>query len=212
LTRARPATRKASDRGAILPLLAEVFRNHGFEGASLALISERTGLGKGSLYNFFPGGKEEMAGAVLADIDGWFEVNIFAPLRSGADPRVAIADTLTAVESYFHSGRRVCLLGALALGDSRDRFAAAVRHYFVAWTEALASALARAGIPAAEATAAAEDAVSIVQGALVLARALDTPAAFDRALGRLRKRLVIGATGLRAEPSRNRRGRSGGSA
>jgi AcrR family transcriptional regulator len=206
------APRSTVDRGAALPLLAEVFRSHGFEGASLALISERTGLGKGSLYNFFPGGKEEMAGAVLADIDGWFEANIFAPLRSGPDPRAAIADTLTAVESYFHSGRRVCLVGALALGDSRDRFAAAVRGYFLAWTETLASALTRAGMPAEEASAAAEEAVSIVQGALVLARALDAPAVFDRALKRLKDRLEIGATAPRGVPSRNRRARSGGSA
>lgn len=184
----------------MVPLLAEVFRSHGFEGSSLALISEGTGLGKGSLYNFFPGGKEEMAAAVLAEIDGWFAANIFAPLRSGADPGAAIADTLTAVESYFRSGRRVCLVGALALGDSRDRFAAPVRGYFVDWTEALASALVRAGIPRAEATAAAEDAVSIVQGALVLARALDDPAVFDRALKRLRKRLGLSATGLRGVP------------
>ena len=212
MTRVRSETRKTTDRSATLPLLAEVFRSHGFDGASLSLISEKTGLGKGSLYNFFPGGKEEMAAAVLADIDRWFEANIFAPLRTDADPRRAIADTLTAVESYFHSGRRVCLVGALALGDSRDRFAAAVRDYFVAWTDALASALARAGMPAAEAKGTAEDAVGIIQGALVLARALDTPAVFDRALRRLRNRLGIGATALRAAPSRSRRGRPGGRA
>jgi hypothetical protein len=153
-----------------------------------------------------------MAAAVLADIDAWFEANIFAPLRSGADPRAAIADTLTAVEDYFHSGRRVCLVGALALGDSRDRFAAAVRGYFVAWTDALASALTRTGMTAADALSAAEDSVSIVQGALVLARALDAPAVFDRAMKRLKDRLGVGPTALRATPSRNRRVRPGGSA
>jgi AcrR family transcriptional regulator len=193
-------------------LLAEVFRSHGFDGASLSLIGERTGLGKGSLYNFFPGGKEEMAAAVLADIDSWFEANIFAPLRSGADPRAAIADTLTAVEAYFHSGRRVCLVGALALGDSRDRFAAAVHGYFNAWTQALASALTRAGMKATDAASAAEDAVGAVQGALVLARALDTPAVFDRAMKRLRERLGVGPIGPRATPSRNHRARPDGCA
>ena len=60
--------RVISERADALPALAEVFREHGFEGASLSLISERTGLGKGSLYHFFPGGKEEMAAAVLDDI------------------------------------------------------------------------------------------------------------------------------------------------
>lgn len=212
MTRPRSEPRKTTDRSATLPLLAEVFRSHGYDGASLALISAQTGLGKGSLYNFFPGGKEEMAAAVLADIDRWFKTNIFTPLRAGADPHGAIAETLAAVESYFHSGRRVCLVGALALGDSRDRFAAAVRNYFMAWTEALASALARTGLPAAAADAAAEDAVGIIQGALVLARALDSPAVFDRALERLRDRLGVGSTGPRAAPSRNRRDRPGGCA
>jgi TetR/AcrR family transcriptional regulator, lmrAB and yxaGH operons repressor len=212
LTVTKSTLRRKSDRDAALPALAEVFRTHGFEGASLAVISERTGLGKGSLYNFFPGGKDEMAAAVLAEIDSWFEANIFAPLRSSADPRASIAETLSAIDVYFRSGRRVCLVGALALSDARDRFAAAVRDYFIAWTEALASALKRSGMPAAEASAVAEESVGIIQGALVLARAIDQPVIFERAMIRLRKRLEIDSTDLRAEPSRNRRGRSVGSA
>ena len=65
--------RIVAERSDTLPVLAEVFREHGYEGASLSLISKATGLGKGSLYHFFPGGKEEMADAVLSEIDGWFE-------------------------------------------------------------------------------------------------------------------------------------------
>ncbi len=75
----------------VLPVLGEVFREHGFEGASLSVITARTGLGKGSLYHFFPGGKEEMGQAVLAHIDGWFETEVYAPLRDDADPRAASA-------------------------------------------------------------------------------------------------------------------------
>ena len=32
-----------------------------------------------------------MAAEVLADIDGWFELNIYAPLREASDPARAIA-------------------------------------------------------------------------------------------------------------------------
>ncbi|WP_163777781.1 TetR/AcrR family transcriptional regulator, partial [Proteus mirabilis] len=66
-------------RADVLPVLAEVFRAHGYEGASLALISAATGLGKGSLYHFFPGGKEQMAAEVLADIDRWFNETVYDP-------------------------------------------------------------------------------------------------------------------------------------
>jgi AcrR family transcriptional regulator len=69
------------ERSGAVPLLAEVFRTYGFEGASLARISEGTGLGKGSIYNFFPGGKDEMAEAVLDEIDGWFRRAGVPPLR-----------------------------------------------------------------------------------------------------------------------------------
>ncbi len=77
----RPMLKPVAERADLLRALGEVFRAHGYEGASLTLITEATGLGKGSLYHLFPGGKEQMAAEVLAEIDTWFEVNIFAPLR-----------------------------------------------------------------------------------------------------------------------------------
>src|SRR5512146_2103314 len=137
--------RVVAERADTLPVLAEVFREHGYEGATLSLIGQATGLGKGSLYHFFPGGKEEMASAVLAEIDAWFEANVFARLRNAEVPGRAITGMFDAVEDYFRSGRRVCLVGTLALGDARDRFAEAVRSYFARWIEALADALTRSG-------------------------------------------------------------------
>ncbi len=70
------------ERADTIPALGEVFRRYGFEGASIARFSENTHLGKDSLYHFFPGGKEEMAKAVLSDIEDWFEQNIFCPCKT----------------------------------------------------------------------------------------------------------------------------------
>jgi TetR/AcrR family transcriptional repressor of lmrAB and yxaGH operons len=185
--------RLVAERADTFPGLAETFRTYGFEGASLARIAAATGLGKGSLYHFFPGGKEEMAAAILGEIERWFETEVFAPLREAADPASGIAAMLATVASYFQSGRRTCLLGAFALGDTRDRFARAIADYFIAWRGALAAALQRAGHSAAAADELAEDVIAAIQGALVLARALDDPALFTRAVARVRVRL--GATG-----------------
>lgn len=181
--------RVVSERADILPALGEVFREHGFEGASLALIGARTGLGKGSLYHFFPGGKEEMAEAVLAEIDAWFTREIFTPLRESKDPRQAIAAMLQAIDAYFRSGRRICLIGAFALGETRNRFATRVDGYFAAWEEALGQALIRLGHRKKAAAALSEEAVAAIQGALVLARARNDPEIFRRALARLGDRL-----------------------
>ncbi|MGO6668982.1 TetR/AcrR family transcriptional regulator, partial [Rhizobium ruizarguesonis] len=86
----KPRVKTVYERADIVPLLAEIFRELGYEGTSLSRITERTGIGKGSLYHFFPGGKEEMAGAVLADVDAWFEHAIYQPLRKDdADQAIA---------------------------------------------------------------------------------------------------------------------------
>ncbi|CAN7485555.1 TetR/AcrR family transcriptional regulator [Bosea sp. LjRoot90] len=179
--------RHINERADLLPVLGEVFRDHGFEAASLSVIGARTGLGKGSLYHFFPGGKEEMAKAVLDEIDGWFESEVFRPLREDDDAAAAIEAMLVAVDSYFRSGRRICLVGALALADSRERFAAQIAGYFAAWQDALAGALARNGH--ADPDGLAEEILALIQGGLVLARARDEAGVFTRLLARLRLKL-----------------------
>ncbi|WP_296040351.1 TetR/AcrR family transcriptional regulator [uncultured Agrobacterium sp.] len=183
--------RMVSERADAIGPLAEVFREHGYEGASLALIGKATGLGKGSLYHFFPNGKEEMVGAVLDDISHWFDNAIYAPLRNEPDANGAIRAMLASTDQYFRTGRRVCLVGALAVGNTRDRFAQAIRGYFTAWVDALQSALIRQGRDRDQSRMLAEETVLAIQGAIVLSRALDDPAVFQRAIDQLHDRLAM---------------------
>lgn len=166
-------------------MLAEVFRELGYEGASFGKITELTGISKGSLYHFFPDGKEQMAAEVIAQIDGWFVENIYQSLEQGA-PSAALERMWVEVDTYFRSGRRVCLIGAFALDTTRDSFAAAIRDYFHRWVRALARCLSKMGVKPAVARASAEDVVAGIQGALVLSRALDDQQVFLRAMRRLR--------------------------
>jgi AcrR family transcriptional regulator len=184
------ARRALTDRQSALPALAEAFREHGYDGASLAVLSQATGLGKGSLYNFFPGGKEEMMAAVLDAIDRWFTEAIFRPLEDTADPATAIAAMFDVVSTYFLSGRRVCVIGSLGLNAAGEVFAARVRQYFARWIGAVARCLERGGVPPALAFELAEEAVSGIQGAIVLTRALGDEAAFGRVVDRLRSSLL----------------------
>jgi len=178
--------------------VAEVFRELGFEGASLYEITERTGLSKGSLYHFFPEGKESMAAEILVHVDQWFVSQVFEPLERD-EPRAAIAQMWRSVDTYFRSGRRICLMGAFALDETRDRFAKPIKLYFRRWIEALDGALARAGLDAATAKPLAEDIVGGIQGALTLSRALKEDAAFGRTLARLEQRTdaVLASTARR---------------
>lgn len=183
--------RTIAQKGDVVPVLAEVFREHGFEGATLSRLLDRTGLGRGSLYHFFPGGKEEMAATVLAEIDKWFEQHVFKPLHQEEDADRSIQQMFDEVSEYFRSGGRVCLVGAFALTDARDRFGAAVANYFARWIDALAQALRRSGVPEHVAAALSEDIVSGIQGAIVISRSLDDPATFSRAVERMHHRALM---------------------
>lgn len=181
-------TRTVFEKPDAVALVAEVFRELGYEGASMSSITARTKLSKGSLYHFFPGGKEQMAAEIMAHIDAWFVTEVFRPLEED-DPRAAILTMWETTDTYFRSGRRVCLIGAFALDETRNRFPSAIQNYFLRWIEALAGALTRAGLAAAEARVLAEEAVVGIQGALTLARALGDDAIFGRTLARLKERL-----------------------
>ncbi|WP_312363000.1 TetR/AcrR family transcriptional regulator [Ensifer sp.] len=181
-------SRVVAERQDVIATLAEVFREHGYDGASLSLITEKTGLGKGSLYHFFPRGKEEMAEAVLADIASWFQTHIFDRLNGDDRPAAAVDDMFAAVDGYFRQGRRLCLMGVIAASGAHDRFSVELNRYFVEWRAALAAALGRRGIAEGDRQALAEEVIGGIQGALILARSLDDPEAFGRVLARLRTR------------------------
>jgi TetR/AcrR family transcriptional repressor of lmrAB and yxaGH operons len=183
--------RALSERSDALPALAEAFRRGGFAGTSIASLSQATGLGKGSLYNFFPGGKDEMAAAVLDSVRVWFDVHVFDGLREAEEPAAAIAAMFIAVRSYFTSRQLVCLFGAFALGQEHETFAAPIVRYFETWILVLSSAIERCGVPAVASRLLATDVVTDIQGALVLARATGGAESFDARLDRLERRLSV---------------------
>lgn len=176
--------RSVFEKSDVTPLIAEVFRELGYEGTSFSHITLRTGLSKGSLYHFFPGGKAEMASQVIAHVNSWFEDNMFVPLASH-EPRVAILGMWRAVLDYFHSGQRVCVIGAFALNETRDLFSDTIQSYFCRWIDALELALRRGGLDSIRSRILAEATVSGIQGGLVIARALGDNEVFVRTVQRL---------------------------
>ncbi|MCP1136250.1 TetR/AcrR family transcriptional regulator [Paenibacillus polysaccharolyticus] len=181
-------TRTVFEKSDVIPLVTEVFRELGYNGASLSKITARTHLSKGSLYYFFPGGKDQMVDEILTHIDQWFVKNIFEPLEEN-EPREAIEHMWREIDAYFQSGQRICLIGAFALDGTRDRFATVIRQYFVRWIEALSAALVQTGISKETADQVSEETVAGIQGGLVVSRALNDDSFFERTLARLTQRL-----------------------
>lgn len=177
-------------RDAIVGRLTELFRASGFQGVSLSDIARETGLGRSSLYHHFPGGKAEMAAAVLDGVADWAADNIIAPLESGRPRAERIDGMLHGVEEAYSGGGRACVVASLLVGCDESGLAGSVRGFVAGWRDALTRALVETGTPAEPAARLATDALARIQGALILSRALGDRAPFRQALRLVRQDLV----------------------
>ena len=173
-----------------IPQLLTVFRQYGYEGATLARLSEATGLGRASLYHHFPKGKEEMAATVLDYLNQGLHDQILAPLRNDHPPVERIRAMNKNIDTFYHQGQQACLLALLSVGEAHDLFQMQIQQTLELWIDSLAKVLLDAGVAPKPARQRAEDAILQIQGALVLARGLNDTAPFKRVLKRLPEMLL----------------------
>lgn len=172
-------------RDEVVARLLTVFQQHGYDGASLSALSKASGLGRSSLYHYFPGGKADMARAVIARVEQWLEENAVAPLRASGTPAKRLERMLRNLDRFYGSGCNACVLGNLVIGGARRLFQSQLSAVFLRWIEALADLVAEAGVPRGEARLRAQDAVIRIEGALIVAGALNDTAPFRRTLSRI---------------------------
>lgn len=180
---------------ALTARLAAVFRDVGFEGASLALLSQASGLQKASLYHRFPGGKRQMAEEVLAAALGWLEENVLAPLKRDGPAAARLAVVVESLDGFYSGGNKACLLNMLASPRLQDGpFSPAIKGAFEALIDAFAKLARDVGRPPAAAHACAERVVTMLQGSLVLSRGLGSPDPFRAFLANLPSELLVART------------------
>lgn len=171
----------------VIDRLFAVFRDQGYAGASISQIADATGLGRSSLYHYFPRGKEDMALAVLDRAASSMREQLFTPLRGSGAPAKRLKGMVDAYDDMYDGGREACLLGTLVLAGSRERFQRQLKALFEEWIEALEHLALDAGVPAKTARERAEDAIVRIQGALILSAGLDDAEPFRRTLRSLAK-------------------------
>jgi AcrR family transcriptional regulator len=172
-----------------IPSLLRLFRQHGYDGATLSKISEATGLGKASLYHHFPGGKDEMVETVLDYLHCWMEQNILHRLQGEGGPITRLQQMCDRLSEVYEGGKQPCLSAILLLGSARDVFHQRVQDLYRDWINAIAAVLIDAGSDPALAQQQGENAVIAIQGALILAQGLNDPAPFQRVMQQLPQQL-----------------------
>lgn len=184
-------TQNSDPRGEIVLKLYELFRQRGYEGVSIGDISSASGLGKSSLYHHFPRGKEEMAEAVVELTRNSLESNVFAPLRAAGPVEQRIDAMLAAVRRLYSGGATPCVLAALLSSDDGP-LAQGTRRLFHDWAATIANALQDGGVTADDATRRANTMLALLQGGLVMTRALKDTSVFDATMGTAREVLLFG--------------------
>lgn len=183
---ARTGARKRAD---LLDALARVFRERGYEGATLAELAAATGLGKASLYHHFPGGKAQMADALIRDALADARARAFAHLQGPEPPAQRLQRFVSGYGDYLTAANGPCLLGVLAMGSARRVHGELMAAQFNEWRDALANAFEEAGQKSKRASRSAAEVLNTLYGAQMTAALLGDPKHLNRSLKRLARSL-----------------------
>lgn len=184
-------------REQMLAAASRLFRARGYEGVGVADLLAASGTPRGSLYFHFPGGKEQIAAEtllytrdrVLARLDRFAEAS--AGLEDFID-RVFLGWADLMVQQDFNFGCPVAVI-SLETAQTIPALREAADLTFRAWTAKFAQIVRHRGVPEAHAQGLAEAMLSLVQGAIVLARASRSVTPFQNA-GAAAKALAAAAS------------------
>lgn len=162
-------------RERIVTATTELFRSQGFNGTSLKQVSEGAAAPTGSLYHFFPGGKDELGIAVVRESGASYQL-LFELIADEAN------DIAEAVGAMFDGAADaleqtdfidICPIGNIAreVASTHDGVRQATVDVFDGWTRAVASRLVTAGISEDHATSLADTVIAAIEGGFILARA-----------------------------------------
>lgn len=167
----------ASDtRDRIIESTADLFQRLGFTGTGLKAISVDSGAPFGSMYHFFPGGKEELAaetlrwsGRMYAAIAGQSFVDhpddLVAAVRAGFDDAAATLESTDFVDA--------CPIATVALevASSNEGLRKVTEEIFEDWLTGLDAIFTGGGVDASRARTVSTLFLASLEGGFLLSRA-----------------------------------------
>jgi TetR/AcrR family transcriptional repressor of lmrAB and yxaGH operons len=164
-----------ASRDRLLDSAVDLLQRQGYHGTGLNELLERSEAPRGSLYHYFPGGKEQIGAEAIGRAGDQVAAAIAHLLRaqpSVAEGVEALAGLLAAglEASDFERGCPVATT-ALEVTPRSEPIRAAVQASFESWLAPLRERLEAAGFDRLEAARRADLALATLEGALVLARA-----------------------------------------
>jgi AcrR family transcriptional regulator len=163
-------------RERIVERSAELFRRQGFAGTGVKQIVAEASAPFGSLYHFFPGGKEQLGEEVIRSSGAIYGQLIDAFYTPGEDPVAATRNLFaTAAVSVRESDYAdACPIATVALevSSTSEPMRRACAEVFDSWIDGAAQRLSEGGLSRKRSRALAIELIAALEGAFVLARAL----------------------------------------
>ena len=163
-------------RDRIMFASAELFRRQGYTGTGLKQIVADANAPFGSLYHFFPGGKQQLGDEVIR-MAGEFFGRLFESVADDAP------DVVSGIRDFFDGAAQTleqtdyadaCPIAAVALevASTDEVLRQATADVFEGWTASAAARLIEAGLDPERARAVALAVIAAIEGAFVLSRAM----------------------------------------
>jgi len=177
------------DQSQLLRQLLPVFREQGYEGATLNKLAAATGLGKASLYHHFPGGKAEIAATLLRHAVARLEKLAFSRLRKGGSATKRLEEFVDGFSAYTEHGTSPCVIAAFSQGSAWQLHGDNIAQQFRVWNGLLAATFEAAGQKPKRAQREASTLLGQLYGELQWSRLQGEPRNFRRSIKRIKKQL-----------------------
>jgi AcrR family transcriptional regulator len=166
----------AATRERILERSAELFRRQGFAGTGVKQIVAEASAPFGSLYHFFPGGKQQLGEEVIRHSGAIYGQLIDVFFLPGNDPEEAVraffaAAAQTLIETDYAEACPIATV-ALEVSSTSEPLRKACAEVFESWIDAAAERLSSFGLEPRRARELSISMLNALEGAFVFSRAM----------------------------------------
>jgi TetR/AcrR family transcriptional repressor of lmrAB and yxaGH operons len=161
-------------REKILQTASELMEKQGYHGTGLNEIIQKSGAPKGSLYYYFPEGKEQLASEAILRAGQIVSERFRAKTADEPDPAKAIHDFLYMIakrmeETKFYTGSTLTMIAMETVTESK-RINTACQEGYAMLIGAFKDKLLSGGMEDSKASDMAEMIIAAVEGGIILSR------------------------------------------
>lgn len=170
------ATIQVGTRERILNAASELFSRHGYSATGLKAILAASDAPYGSLYHFYPAGKEELGVAVIESGGVMYRELVESIFTPGADVVRATADFFEGAAAVVKATdfADACPIATIALevASTNEPMRIAAAAAFESWLTVLTDRFTKAGIPRRKAKDLSIQLFCSIEGAFLLSRSI----------------------------------------